>query len=365
MKNIIIFYPSFERGGATKILVNLIRFFSQQKIKVFLITNNFSKNYKNFNNLKIIKLKSNFEIFKSRSFSGALGLFELFKLINKLNRSETKILSMQSNLFSVLVAFLMRVKILVRVSEDPCGATKFADRKIHSLFILISKLITYNLSTFVVVNAYKSYQCVKNLLYNKNKLKILYNPSLKKIKNFKKKKNQNLILSVGRFCKQKNQILLLNTFLDLIKIADYNYKLIICGDGPDKNKIINFIKLNKLSNKVKLVNWSNKLDKYFNKSSIFVLTSLYEGMPNVLIEAINFNLPCISTNVSGVSDLLLKGKGGVILKNNDVNELKNNLIKISENYDFYLNKTKIAKLNLKKFKINQAAKKYIDLLKKI
>ena len=75
----------------------------------------------------------------------------------------------------------------------------------------------------------------------------------------------------------------------------------------------------------------------------FILTSLYEGMPNVLIEALNNNIPCISSNVSGVSDLLLNGKGGVILKNYNTFELINKLNKVISKYSFYVQKNKICK----------------------
>ena len=228
---------------------------------------------------------------------------------------------MQSNFFSSIASFLFRFKIIVRVSEDPCGATKFADEFILSYIVLFSKLITYNIATFVIVNAEKSFNCVKKLVLNKNKVKILYNPSLKKINKLKiKKKNYNF-LTVGRLCKQKNQKLIIEAFAEFNK-DHKNYKLIICGDGPDKQKLIKLVKLKKLSTQIIFKKWSPNLKKYYEKSSVFVLASLYEGMPNVLIEAINFNLPSIASDVSGVKDLLISGKGGIIYNRLNKNELK-------------------------------------------
>ena len=200
MKNLILFYPSYERGGATKILINLIKVLSKKNIKIYLIINNFNYKHKN---LKLLKIKSNQSIFKSRFFSSLLGSWELIKIINKLNKIETKVLSMQSNFFSVLISFFQRVKVIVRVSEDPCGATKFADEKMFSYLILLSKFLTYNMASYVIVNAKKSLICVKKILYNKKKASILYNPSLEKVNIFRKKKNNRTFLSIGRFCKQK------------------------------------------------------------------------------------------------------------------------------------------------------------------
>ena len=156
---------------------------------------------------------------------------------------------------------------------------------------------------------------------------------------------------------------LLDTFLKFNK--NKNYKLIICGDGPDKKNLNSYIKENKLNKNIILKSWSSDLSNIYKNSSFFILTSLYEGMPNVLIEALNYNLPCLSTNVSGATDLLLKGKGGIILKNYSIFELENKLNKMTSNYQFYLNKTKYAKLYLKRFHINNASNEYLKLFKKI
>lgn len=361
MKNLVIYYPSYEKGGATKILINLIRYFLKKKIRIFLITNEFKLKHKN---LKIIKVSNKYKIFKSRLFSSLIGSFKLIKLISNLEKSETKVLSMQSNFFSSIVSFLFRFKIIVRVSEDPCGATKFADEFIFSYFVLFSKLITYNIATFVIANAEKSYNCVKKLVFNKNKVKILYNPSLRKINKIKiKKKNYNF-LTVGRLCKQKNQTLIIEAFAEFNK-DHKNYKLIICGDGPDKQRLIKLVKLKKLNTQVIFRNWSSNLQKYYQKSSVFILSSLYEGMPNALIEAINFNLPSIASDVSGVKDLLISGKGGVIYNKLDKNELKNKMIYAISNYSLLFKKIKYAKSQLKKYEINYAAEKYFKLLKDV
>ena len=118
---------------------------------------------------------------------------DIAKILEKLPRSETKILSMQSNFFSVLISFFKKFKVIIRVSEDPCGATKYADEKIISIFILISKFFTYNLSDSIIVNANKSFNCVKKFVLNKKKIKLLYNPSIDKLSKFRSNKNDKIL----------------------------------------------------------------------------------------------------------------------------------------------------------------------------
>ena len=72
--------------------------------------------------------------------------------------------------------------------------------------------------------------------------------------------------------------------------------------------LVNNLDLNK---KVKFTSWTNDIDKYYKKSKIFILNSVYEGLGNVLVDAVNYNIPIITTNCkSGPSEIIDYGKGG-------------------------------------------------------
>ena len=358
MKNLVIFYPSYERGGATKVLENLIYYCAKKNIKLYIIIN---KNLKYNKNILYIKISNRFKFIRSRFFSSLFGSIKLIKILSKLNTNKTRVLSMQSNLFSSLISKIFNFKIAIRVSEDPCGATKYADKKLISYVVLLSKLLTYNLANKIIVNSKKSFLCTQKFCLNKKKVKILYNPSLKKITKFKKRNNKKVFLNIGRYCKQKNQQLLIRSFANFIK-KEKNYKIIFIGDGPDKIKLLQLVKDLNIKQNISFKNWNSNLISYFKKSSAFILTSLYEGMPNVLIEAINYNVPSVATNVSGVSDLLKNGKGGKILKGFEQLELERTLFQLTKNYNYFNDKTKIAKKYLYRFEIKNASKKYINFL---
>ena len=215
MKNIVIFYPSFERGGATRVLINLLKFFSKKNIYIYLITNKKDNSLKNIKNLKIfIAKKYSLKFINNKIISGLNSLGILTSLLKKLQKKHTAVLSMQSNFFSVLLAFFLRWKIFVRVSEDPCGATKYADNRLFAIFVLITKFITYNLSDKIIANALKSQNCIKKFVFKKNKVKLLYNPTLLKIENKNNSLKENYFLNGGRLCKQKNQSMLIDAFCE-------------------------------------------------------------------------------------------------------------------------------------------------------
>jgi len=365
LKNLIIFYPSYERGGATNIMINLVNHFVKEKIRVFLITSNIKKNFfKKKKNLKIISFNNyNISLINNRIVSSFLASYHLIKLFFLLYNKKTKVLSMQSNLICAVLSFLFNYKIAVRVSEDPCGATKFPDNKIFAYIILLTKFLTYNISTKIITNATKSASCVKKFLINKNKVDVLFNPYISKIVK-SKKKSKKIFLNVGRICKQKNQKCLIKAFKKF-NLTYKDYKLIICGEGYDKLKILNLIKAYNLKNKIIVTGWKTNVYKYYNEASCFILPSLYEGMPNALIDAVNYEIPIISSDASGVSDLLINGKGGIMIKNINEEKLFKKMIFFVKNKKEIYKKTLLAKKKINRFIINEASKKYLNFFQNL
>ncbi len=364
MKNIIIFYPSYERGGATKVLLNLIRFYSKKKIKIFLITNKLSKDLKNIKFLKTLIINnSNIKFVNNRIITSLKAAILLISLIRVLNRNKSIILSMQSNFFSSLVGFAFNFKTVIRVSEDPCGATKYADNKIFAYLIFVTKFLTYNLSYKIIANAKKSQDCIKKFTLKKNKILLLRNPTIKKLYRIKKRNSKKYFLNVGRFCKQKNQSFLIETFYKFSK-TNNDFILILNGDGPDKKLLKDKVNKLKLNKKVKFIGWKMHNDNsLYKKAKLFIHTSYYEGMPNVLIEALNNEIPIIAFNSSGVEDLLLEGKGGEIIQTMNSEEFLNKINYSLKHYDKALQKTFLAKKELKKYTVEIAGQKYISNLK--
>lgn len=368
IKKILIFYPSYENGGATKNLQNLITFFTYQNIHVKLITGN--ARYSNFiykkNKFEIVKPKKIISLFFFQRVNYSFSVLKLFfKNVKLINSKDTVILSMQSHLLSVLSCKLLNKKIIMRNSEDPFGATKYADEKFLSILVFLSKFISFNFSDGIITNSKKSFESIKFFLLNKDKVNLIFNPYLNKINKIKKNNHKkNHILAVGRFSKQKNFSFLIDTFRDFHKKFK-DYKLIIIGSGQKKGEIINQINLLKIKNKVEILSWKENLEQHFRKSKFFVLPSLYEGLPNILIDAINNGIPCIASKCSGSMDILKNNKSGLIFDINDKNQLLRLMYKMHYNYNFY-NKNAVKFVDKSdRFLIKPQAKKYLNFFYKI
>lgn len=118
------------------------------------------------------------------------------------------------------------------------------------------------------------------------------------------KLSKKTIITVGRLNSQKGHINLIRSFKYVVdKVNDA--KLIILGQGPLEDKIKNEIKRLHLEKNVKLIGYQKNPYLYMKNSNIFVLSSFYEGMPNVVLEAMYVGLPIISTDCkSGPREIL-------------------------------------------------------------
>ena len=349
LKTILLYYPSFENGGATKNLINIVNYFTKKKIKIILFSHKADKRKFSINNyLKIVETKPikklrYFPIRWNLAISSALSLYSKIKYYKK----NSIIFSMQSHIPAIIVAKLNNKKISIRNSEEPLGATKYADKKLSAILVLILKVFFYNFSDQIIAISKKSEISIKKLVLFKNKVHMVFNPYLEKINKEKsRKKNKSFnILSIGRITKQKNLGILITSIINLTKKYKF-IRLIIVGNGDQYN----FIK-NKYSNykNIKLLKWKKNPKFVYLESDLFVLSSFYEGLPNTLLDAVNYNIPCIATDVSGVRDILLDGKGGVIIKNNNQNDLQKSIEFAIKNYSEMEIKAMIAKKKINRF----------------
>lgn len=114
--------------------------------------------------------------------------------------------------------------------------------------------------------------------------------------NLKIKENEILLGNVGRLYKEKNQIFLLKCFKKLLENSNRKYKLILVGDGKEKIKILNYIKENKIKDKVILTSKRNDVNNLLMAMDMFIFPSKFEGLGIVAIEAQTSGLITICSN---------------------------------------------------------------------
>lgn len=307
-KNIAIIIHKMYGGGAERVAANLSTYLSDKRYNKKVITYDSSKVGYSFNG-EIISLKTKV----SRNPIGKLvnfikRVYQVKKIKKRNNINTTISLLSGPNLVNILTRKDDKVIVSVR---------NFISKSSTGLYGRFNKLLIkhlYNRADLIVAvsDAIKK-DLEENFDIDGGKIEVIYNfydiESIKKLalstSNYKEEMFKNpTIITAGRLSKQKGHWHLIRAF-SRVKQKIHDAKLIILGEGY----LLEYLK--KLTNKLGLQNdvyflghKSNPF-KYLSKADIYVLPSLYEGLPNALCEAMACGLPIISTDCySGPREIL-------------------------------------------------------------
>ncbi len=172
------------------------------------------------------------------------------------------------------------------------------------------------------------------------------------------------IVTAGRLEIQKNHIMLINAFEKFHK-RHPDYNLIIYGEGSQRDALTYHILNKELSNSVFLPGTKSDLWKEIISAEMFVMTSDFEGMSNSMIEAMCLGLPCISTKVSGATDLIQNEYNGILINTRDEEGLVNSMEKIASNHSFAMNLGLKGSEVYRILNVSHIAKLWIDYINKI
>jgi len=357
-KTIIFFMPSIEGGGVEKNLFIISNHFAKKFKKVYLITTSTEFKKKFNKKINIISTKVNFWKQYGRRLKYLICLLLLLKTLSK--DRNVKVFSFQANIYCLVVCKLFNVKIVVRSNSAPIGWSKNFIKN-----FIFNKLL--KLADITIVNSKEFGKELKRrfgvnsiVIYNPLNKKEIISLSKKKVRISFFKNNTLNIINVGRFTDQKDHLTLLKA-INLIK-NKINLRLIIIGRGVNLDLMNDFIKKNNLKKFVKIIHFMNNPFPYIKKSELFILSSTFEGLPNVLLEALVLKKFVISSNCqTGPSEILLKGKGGLLFKVKDY-------IGLSEKILFYYNKKNNCNIllnnavkSLHRFDSKLNLKKYVNL----
>jgi len=311
-----IFPPDI--GGPASFVPKISKYLINKghNIKIICLSDKEHLDYKD--EFSVIRINRNLPII-SRWFKTIVKIYNVSKksdliFVNGLGTEATI-----ANLFS-------RKKVIRKIVGDPVWERVYNKKLInesfddfqenkHGIFISLQKIIrnwSINKSNLIITPS-QHLKTFINKIGVDNKILVINNGVTIQETNNKVFQNSIIqLLVVSRLVTQKN----IDSIIKAVKVMENEGIILnIVGDGSEINNLKNLVENYDLKEKVNFIGKieNAKLNKYLSNADIFVQASNYEGLPHSILEAINYEIPILSTEVGGCSVLLNKGERGYII----------------------------------------------------
>ncbi len=350
---ILLVIPSLNKGGAERAAIRLVKEFSRRHEVILFLYRDIIE-YPVPQNVKLIVLKNKGIDLFSKVRNTFIRIYSLKRILKKENPDI--FISFLGNLQPILTG----EKVIVSIRNNPKHFSLQEKLQLHTIYRFpnVEKIVAVSRG---IARILKKEFHLTNVDY-------IYNPiDLDEIKNVASEKinlDFPYILSVGRLHPQKNFLLLIKAFAKS-KLKN-KYKLIILGEGSERHKLENLINHLGLKNKILLPGKVDNPFPYMKKAKFFVMSSNYEGFPNVLLEALACGTPVISTNCpTGPDEIIQHKKNGLLVPVGDEKSLTRAMEELDEDEQLYNICKNNAIESVKKFDVKLIAKQWEKLFEEV
>lgn len=324
-EHIGLFLPSLHGGGAERVMVNLARGFSEQGLKVDLVLSRADGPYLSQvpRDVRVVNLNA------QRVLYSLPGLVQYLKEVKP--RALLSALD-HANVVAILARLLARVPVHLAVSvhstlsQSSARTMSLRGRLTPSW----TRLFYPWADTVIAVSKGVADDLMRVSKLRKEKVHVIYNPVVAPELFVQAEEVLDhpwfaadelpVVLGVGRLTEPKDFTTLIRAFSIVKEVCPA--RLIILGEGEERTRLETFVRDLDLEDSVELPGFVSNPYKYIKRAAVFVLSSKWEGLPTVLIEALALGTPVISTDCpSGPSEILEGGRWGRLVPVGDVNAL--------------------------------------------
>ena len=357
-----LFIPSCRGGGAERVMITLANHLEKELGSVTLLLSlaegpylkeiNDNVSVIDFNNKKV-----------SRSF---------FKLCRYLIIEKPDVIFTTLNhvnlitLLAKLVTF-SKTKVIIREANS---LNLDDDKNKNKKLIFLMRLLYPFASEIVSISKGLKEELVQGLSLPESRITVIYNPVVSSDLYKLASENINhswlndkavpLILAVGRLTKQKNFPLLIASFNKARNKK--KIRLLILGEGEDEGMLRQLVNLSPYKEDIELGGFKDNPFPYMLQCDVFVLSSDWEGLGNVLIQALSLGKSIITTNCkSGPAEIIDGGRWGEIVGVGDVNSMSKSMLEVIEpSYSIDIVEQK--RYARKVFGVDVVTKEYLNLI---
>jgi len=188
-------------------------------------------------------------------------------------------------------------------------------------------IFSFNTADVIITNAKLLIPFITDYFLQPHDKIININNAISTKDNYLKKQNNDGIHIgiIGKDTKAKNIDLFINCAIKILQ-NEWDITFHLCGRGLDNTSRLKKIIPDEFEDNIIFYGELDSTKEFYEKIDIFLLTSISEGFPNVLLEAMSYKIPVISSNVGGVPDLIKHKENGLIFESNDLESFYNNII---------------------------------------
>lgn len=363
MKKICFFVGNLNNSGGTERVCTIIaNYLSKLNYEIIILNLNQGESPFFTLNKKIL----NYKLFDTNARGLSRFPFTIYKLRKFIKKNNIEIII---NVDSILSLYTIPALINLNV-KNICWEHFNYNVTLGKKIRFLSRILASKYSDKVIVLTNKD-KIIWEKKTKSNKIIKISNPitipSIKEIKSIKNK--EKIIIAIGRLTHQKGFDLLLQSWS---KITD-NYpewKLNIIGSGEEEFTLKKIIKLENIENSVSIIPPNKNIQKYYEQSSYYVLSSRFEGFGLVILEAQSNGLPVIAFNCeAGPDEIIIDNQTGWLCEKSNILELSEKISKAIELFESnkteYLIFANNSIINSEKFSIENIIPSWIELFDNI
>jgi glycosyltransferase involved in cell wall biosynthesis len=319
-RSISFLIPSMNGGGAEKVTMLLANELSSRGWNVALIMAKREGPY-------LERLAPNIRVIILKKRNVSRNVFEISTYLRKEKPEIFYSSMMYVNVIAALATKISGFKGKLILSEHSHVSTNLrtGSNKIFKLIFAIAKLI-YRYADAIICVSDGVKTDLLSLIKGIKTAYVIHNPIEEATNSHVHELDGRFrIISIGRLDVDKNFKLLIEGFSGVLATLDNkdNYELVILGEGNERHNLERLIDSLDIRKQVLLPGFVKNPGDYLNRSNLFVFTSSREGFGNVIVEALGYGLPVISTDCfSGPSEILKDGEIGRLIPVGDLEMLK-------------------------------------------
>ena len=264
--------------------------------------------------------------------SSIIALIRLFPYLIRIRPTIIHSFLFRANILARIAGYLTGIPIIISSVRVMGGEKKY--------FHYVEMITSFMVDHYVAVSESVQRHIIDKSRISNEKISVIYNGvNIKSQDNayeqnaktpFKIENEDRILMTVGRLHKQKGHCYLIQA-VSKVRKEFPKVKLLITGEGEEENNLKKLVKALDLTNEVVFAGLRSDIEGILPMAELFILPSLWEGLPNALLEAMAAGKPVVATKVGGIPEIVVHGETGILIPPRDTDALAIAIIDLLQN----------------------------------